>query len=123
MPRRLPLTADAEQFRRNVGQRMQDARLAAGLTQAEVARELEASDAWISNVENGVINIDTSVLVALSKLYGWPVEWFLMDERMPSGLRTPHTIADWEMLFPESKAKAAALYQVAKAFDQAVEKR
>ena len=123
MPKRLDITADDSQFKVNVGRRLADARRAAKLTQAEVAKEVGASDAWISNIENGVINIDTSILVALSKIYGWPIEWFLMDERLPSGLRQPSTIADWEMLFPESKAKAAALYQVAKAIDSAAEKR
>ena len=52
---------------RTLGQRMRDARLRLGLTQADVAAQLGRTQGWVSKVEKGTIELDrTSVINSLA---------------------------------------------------------
>lgn len=49
----LELAEQRERWNRNVGESLRRARLELGLSQAELARQLDASQAYVSQVEHG----------------------------------------------------------------------
>ncbi len=55
-------------------QRLRAARVAAGLTQAEVARRLGKPQSFVSKSENGERRVDAVELADLAALYGKPME-------------------------------------------------
>lgn len=57
--------------------RLRQARMDAGLTQADVAKKLDASQSWISKIESGELRVEAIWLTRLAKLYGKKVEYFL----------------------------------------------
>ena len=57
------------------------ARVNAGLTQTEVARKLNRNKQTIVNWEKGVTQIKVNDLLALSELYGIPVEYLEIPKR------------------------------------------
>lgn len=65
-------------YRRFV-ERLRAARLAAGLSQAEVARKLGWAQSVVSKCEAGERRVDVVELVQLARLYDKPVEFFVVD--------------------------------------------
>jgi len=63
-------------YRRLLG-RLRQGRRGAGLTQAEVGRQIGVRQAWVSKVESGERRLDPVELARLAALYGKPVGWFL----------------------------------------------
>ena len=61
------------------GERLQEVRRRAGLTQEQFAAELKVSRQAVSKWENGTSDPSTSNLCALAKLYGIPVEELLHE--------------------------------------------
>ena len=61
---------------------LEAARVNAGMTQTEVVNALKISNATLVNWEKGRTKPSYASLLALSNLYGWPVELF----NLPSGL-------------------------------------
>jgi DNA-binding XRE family transcriptional regulator len=57
--------------------RLRKARLDSGLTQAEAAEKLGASQSWISKIELGELRVDAISLNRIAKLYGKAVTYFL----------------------------------------------
>lgn len=57
--------------------RLKEARMATGLTQAEVAKKLTASQSWVSKIESGELRVEAIWLNRLAKLYGKKIEYFL----------------------------------------------
>lgn len=57
--------------------RLKQARVDAGLTQAEVADKLKCSQSWVSKVELGELRVEAIWLNKLAKLYGKSVSYFL----------------------------------------------
>jgi transcriptional regulator with XRE-family HTH domain len=57
--------------------RLKKARAEAGLTQAEVAEKLGASQSWVSKIELGELRVEAIWLNRLAKLYGKNVDYFL----------------------------------------------
>lgn len=57
--------------------KLKEARMAAGLTQAEAAKKLGSSQSWISKVESGELRVEAIWLNRLAKLYGKKIEYFL----------------------------------------------
>lgn len=57
------------------------ARVNAGLTQTEVARKLNRNKQTIVNWEKGFTQIKVNDLLALSELYGIPVEYLEIPKR------------------------------------------
>ena len=57
--------------------RLRTARMDAGLTQAEVAEKLSASQSWVSKIELGELRVDVISLNRLAKLYRKSVNYFL----------------------------------------------
>ena len=57
------------------------ARVNAGLTQTEVARKLNRNKQTIVNWEKGFTQIKVNDLLALSELYGIPVEYLELPKR------------------------------------------
>jgi transcriptional regulator with XRE-family HTH domain len=66
----------ADEYRRML-ERLREARLAAGLTQTQVAARLGKPQSYVSKIELGERRIDPVELRQLAKLYGRAVEWFL----------------------------------------------
>jgi transcriptional regulator with XRE-family HTH domain len=58
-------------------ERLRQARLDAGLTQAQVAEKLGVRQTFISKVELGERRIDPVELRRFAELYGRAVDWFL----------------------------------------------
>ena len=57
--------------------RLRQARQDAGLTQAEVGRQIGARQAFVSKVESGERRIDPVELARFAAIYGKPLAWFL----------------------------------------------
>jgi transcriptional regulator with XRE-family HTH domain len=57
--------------------RLRDARLQAGLTQADVAARLQRPQSFISKCESGERRIDVIELDELAKLYGKTITYFV----------------------------------------------
>jgi transcriptional regulator with XRE-family HTH domain len=57
--------------------RLREARKAAGLTQAEVARLLRRPQSFVSTLESGERRIDLIELLQLAKLYTIPIARFV----------------------------------------------
>ena len=57
--------------------RLRKARTDAGLTQAEVAEKLGATQSWVSKVENGELRVEAIWLNRLAKLYRKDINYFL----------------------------------------------
>jgi DNA-binding XRE family transcriptional regulator len=57
------------------------ARVNAGLTQTEVARKLNRNKQTIVNWEKGFTQIKVNDLLALSELYGMPIEYLDVPKR------------------------------------------
>ena len=68
---------------RVLGQRLQDARRARGLTQQEVADSLELARTTVTALEKGERRIRSDELISLAGLYGRPVSSFVRS-RAPS---------------------------------------
>jgi transcriptional regulator with XRE-family HTH domain len=56
--------------------RLREARLAAGLTQVEVARKLKRPQSFVSHLESGQRRVDTIELNEFARLYKKPLEFF-----------------------------------------------
>lgn len=61
------------------------ARVNAGMTQEQAARELHRTKQTIINWETGVTDIRYNDLIALSRLYGMPLEYIQIPEKKPKG--------------------------------------
>lgn len=57
--------------------RLKQARVDAGLTQAEVADKLKCSQSWVSKIELGELRVEAIWLNRLAKLYGKSMNYFL----------------------------------------------
>lgn len=57
--------------------RLRDARLAAGLTQVQVAKALRTTQAFVSKCELGERRIDPIDLADFAKVYGKPISYFI----------------------------------------------
>lgn len=65
---------------RKLLERLRAARQAAGLTQVEVAEQLELTQSVISKCESGERRIDAVELMAFAKLYGVTVGYLLGEK-------------------------------------------
>lgn len=65
--------------------RLKAARLAAGLTQEQVARARGCHPMTVSKWETGVVTPTVSTLLAVAELYGVPVEQLCDDDSLPVG--------------------------------------
>ncbi|WAM33796.1 helix-turn-helix domain-containing protein [Caldicellulosiruptor morganii] len=65
---------------KKIGQKLQEARKKAGLTQEAVADFLGVNKILISYYENGTREISIATLRNLANLYGYTVDYFLSDD-------------------------------------------
>ncbi|WP_374275235.1 helix-turn-helix transcriptional regulator [Brevundimonas sp.] len=67
---------------RRLEPRLREARVAMGLTQAELAEKARVSRKTINTVENGVFTPSTTLALVLSRVLGQPVEalFHLLDD-------------------------------------------
>jgi transcriptional regulator with XRE-family HTH domain len=63
--------------KKEIGQRIREARLQSGLTQLDVAKALSLSQSSYSRIERGVLAPDTAQLRVLSGLHGISILWLL----------------------------------------------
>jgi transcriptional regulator with XRE-family HTH domain len=66
----MPRTAASDLAARLVGHEVRSARRAAGLTQAELARRLGTSPAYVTNVEAGRLNLTIGQLARIADALG-----------------------------------------------------
>ena len=59
--------------------RLREARIAAGLTQMEVAKALQRTQVFVSKCESGERRIDPIDLADFAKVYRKPVSFFIPD--------------------------------------------
>lgn len=64
---------------RQLVQRLREARKEAGLSQAEVARELRLTQPLVSRIEAGQRKIDPIEFVQLCRLFQKPARYFIHD--------------------------------------------
>jgi len=57
--------------------RLRQARIEAGLTQAQVARKLHRPQSHVSNVESGQQRVDVIELQRFAKMYGKEISYFI----------------------------------------------
>ena len=90
-------TPERKEFIIQVGRRLAEAREQTGLSQRDVARLMQRSPAWISQIELGDYSPDPYELVQLADLYGVDVAAILGIDtaRKP---QAPETISDWLLL-------------------------
>jgi transcriptional regulator with XRE-family HTH domain len=109
MPRRIRSVDTDPEFKRRLGRRIYEARKDADLTQAELAKLIDASTTWVTNIERGDFNVDLGVMVKLAEKLQKPIDWFLRSEpHVPSRFRVPSTRAEWEVMFKNDPKRAAA---------------
>lgn len=72
---RNPALRPYDEFRR----RLRRARLAAGLTQVQVAKALGLAQSFVSKSESGERRVDVLELARLAKLYRKPIDFFVPD--------------------------------------------
>ena len=61
-------------------ERLKQARLEAGLTQVEVARQLRRPQSFVSKAETGERRLDIVETDELARIYRKPLDFFLPDE-------------------------------------------
>lgn len=71
--------------RKQLAERLREAREAAGLSQGDVAQKLSMPRPAISQIENGHRRVEALELARLAKLYGRPLGFFADEE--PVGAR------------------------------------
>jgi len=71
----LPPTEYEERYRRFL-KRLREARLDAGLTQADVARRLGRPQSYVSKCETGERRVDVVELTTLAEIYGVEITFF-----------------------------------------------
>lgn len=70
--------------RKRLAERLRQAREAAGLSQGDVARELNLPRPAISQIENGNRRVEALELARFAKLYSRPLSYFADDEPVGS---------------------------------------
>ena len=103
-----PSPRDTEGERRwneRVAVRLREARMAAGLTQTEAARQTGHDAQWLSNIEGSLAIIKHYHLAQLARIYGYPIEFFFMEGSL-SSFREPVSLPEWVLLFKGDEARA-----------------
>lgn len=59
------------------GERLKQARIAAGLNQKELGDKLNVADSYITNIENGKRNINQIRLAEITKILGCSADYLL----------------------------------------------
>ena len=87
-----------ESMLREIGERVKQARLARGLSQADLAELLNVSDGYISKVELGKNAMTVTVLVRLSDALEVSTDWLLRNRTREA---REYTMAELEELFKD----------------------
>lgn len=74
----------------DIGQRLNIARKAVGLTQKKMAANAGIAATYISNVENGLQNPSYDFLVKLARTYGLSIDWLLFGKGQMKMLPDDH---------------------------------
>ena len=74
---------------RTMLQRLVAARRGAGLTQADVARQLGRTQSWVAKSEGGGRRVDLVELASFARLYRRPIQWFLVRHARACSTRLP----------------------------------
>ncbi len=87
-----------ERLLREIGERVKQARLARGLSQADLAEMLNLSDAYVSKIELGKNAMTVTVLVKLSDALNVSCDWLLRNQTREA---QEITIAELEEVFKD----------------------
>jgi transcriptional regulator with XRE-family HTH domain len=77
-------TADDEQERRRLGEKLREARKYVGLSQEEVAGFLKVPRTALTDIENGQRKVEALELKRLAELYRQPVSYFTGEDAASS---------------------------------------
>ena len=83
---------------KELGQRIKSARLAAGLTQEQLAERINLSSGHIAHVERGTTKVSLSALVSIANALNTTPDKLLMDNNYNA---TPHLLAEAQELFAD----------------------
>lgn len=86
MTRAVPQVADSEAERRQLGERLREARKYLGLKQDEVAAYLKIPRTALSDIESGQRRVEALELTRLAKLYRQPVSYFTGEDAAAAAL-------------------------------------
>lgn len=87
------------------------------LNQQEMAARLgRNTGAWVSDIERGINGMDVYPFWRLCSVSNYPPDFFLDSQFNSRNVRTPATRVDWERLFPEEPARAAAHFELDQVF-------
>jgi transcriptional regulator with XRE-family HTH domain len=96
---------------KEIGQRVESARLEAGVSQSRLAEVLGVHGSAVSRIESGARKIDSLELSTISEAVGRPVWWFLderpaaselfMREETPADSARRHAVAELESLISD----------------------
>lgn len=118
-----PTPDDAEAPpRADVGQRLRDARLEAGLTQDALATQVGKRKNWLSDIERGRRGIDVHTLQRVADLMGRSIEFFTdpaYGRKRREQMLRPVTREDWRLIYADEPERAAAHASLDAAFRRA----
>jgi len=81
-----PSHADDDTERRQLGERLRDARKYVGLSQEEVATFLKVPRTALTDIENGQRRVEALELKRMAELYRQPVSYFTGEDAAASAL-------------------------------------
>jgi len=83
---------------KELGQRIKNARLAAGLTQEQLAEKINLSSGHCAHVERGTTKVSLSALVNIANALNTTPDKLLIDNNYNA---TPHLLAEAQELFED----------------------
>jgi transcriptional regulator with XRE-family HTH domain/quercetin dioxygenase-like cupin family protein len=87
----MPMSEVNEILMDNLGSRLKEMRLKAGLTLRELARQADVSPSFVSQIENGKSQPSVATLYTFSRLLGVTVDELFVDESQPE----PPLVEGW----------------------------
>lgn len=103
------------------GSRIRDARESTRTSQTELAAQVNRSLGWMSDIERGKNSIDAHDLYRLSRILGYPMEWFVDPNYDHRPLVGPLTRIEWEKMYT-SRERAEAHWLLDEIFRKALER-
>ena len=97
----------------SVRQMREDARMTAD----EVARQRGHTPQWLFEIERGASSLSFIEAIAISKIFGCPVEMLANPTSTYSVFRQPSSLADWQAMYRDQPARASAHFNLDRLFD------
>lgn len=108
---RVPRTPEQRAYIVWMGRRIKEARERADRSQAELAKAIGRSQAWLNDVELGKISPSVYDLNRLAGQLEYPVAWFIQAD-YELQVKRPSTRYEWEELFRDDPDRARLHYEL-----------